>query len=50
MTEMHTPDDPAELTAEQATAAKPVKGMPYVLGISIAAIVVLFIVVLAVFM
>jgi hypothetical protein len=49
MTETHTNLDPAELTPREARAAKPVKGMPYVLGISIAAVVILFAITLAIF-
>jgi hypothetical protein len=44
MTETHTPNDPAELTPREARAAKPVKGMPIVLGASTAAVVILFLV------
>lgn len=50
MTEKHTNNDPAELSPREATGAEPVKGMPYVLGISILAVVIFFIIVLAVFM
>jgi len=49
MTDKHTENKPAKLSAREATAAKPVKGMPLVLGISITAVVILFVVVLAMF-
>ena len=50
MTETHTDKSPAELSPKEARGAKPVKGMPYVLGLSVFAVVVTFAVVLAVFM
>jgi len=50
MTEKHTSSNPAQLSPREATAAKPVKGMPYVLGISVLAITIIMVIVLAVFM
>jgi len=47
MTETHTTEDPAELSPREARGAKPVKGMPYVLGISTLAIVIVLAVVIA---
>jgi|GEM_PF-3153301 len=50
MTEVHTSDDPAKLTPREARAATPVKGMPYVLGISITAVIVLAVIGLAIYL
>ena len=39
MTDTHKDDDPAILTTTEARSAKRVKGMPLVLGVSLAAVI-----------
>lgn len=40
MTKHHDDNDPAVLDKTEARGAKPVKGMPWVLGVSMAAVIV----------
>lgn len=49
MTEHHTPEDPAVLDKTEARCAQPVKGMPWVLGVSTAAVVLIAIFTLVIF-
>ncbi len=46
----NNPNRPTEVTPREARGAKPVKGMPFVLGLSILAVIMTFIVVFGMFM